>query len=58
MFGDTNTSRPVRRFNPDVAMVVVLAIGFALFVGILIATVVWWKALIALALLFLWISAG
>lgn len=58
MFGDRNTSRQVRRFNPDVAMVVVLAIGFVLFVGILIATVVWWKALIALALLGLFISAG
>lgn len=58
MFGDQNTSRPVRRFNPDVAMVVVLAIGFVLFVGILLATVVWWKALIALALLALFLAAG
>jgi hypothetical protein len=58
MVGDRNTSRPVRRINPDAVMVGVLAVGFVLFVVILFATVVWWKALIAMALFFLFVSAG
>lgn len=57
MFGDRNTARPVRRFNPDVAMTVVLVAGFVLFLVLTIA-VMGWDAIGALVLFLLFLSAG
>lgn len=56
MFGDRNTARPVRRFNPDAAMVVVLAIGFVLFSLLVIADFGWWS--IPIFLFVAWWSTG
>ena len=57
MFGDRNTARPVRRFNPDVAMTVVLVAGFVLFLALTIA-VMGWDSIGAVLLFLLFLSAG
>ena len=57
MFGDRNTARPVRRFNPDAAMTVVLVAGFVLFLALTIA-VMGWDSIGAVLLFLLFLSAG
>lgn len=52
MFGDPNTSRPVRKVDPDVVVTWFFAICFLLFVGVCIMNLGW--ETIPVVLLVLW----